>query len=269
MRKNEEHIFDVKRPDHDPSEDFDRFFARSIGLPLDRVCALADELLGDLTDQPKFGIKWWAGYTDIGDRRRILIGDALCQAVLSIVDNMAEAKLHLFESLDWWERERKHMRDAVEIDRLGNARMRPLTTAKQGLDQRMIHLHAVGFFRAINSALDCLGAAIVGIVALPSNILKADLGRARAAMRTMKSTGSTGEIAQAAFAQEFEDLVVSAGPSGWLQWTSDFPQHGYASWKTHAIRPFARGSKQSHEQPWKTASDRPRGTIAARRSWPV
>jgi len=222
MRKNEEHLFNVPYPHESDNADFDRFFARTVGLQLTEMLRLSDALVGDLSGTPPFGIGWWAAHKTIGDKQRILIGDALCQALLSVPDNLIEARLHLFESLDWLDRERKHMRDAVSFASNGTPKIRSPSVAKHGLDQRMIHMHATGFLRAINSTFDCLGAVIIGVLALPSPILTADLGRARRAMRDVKPAGTPGERAQAEFSREFESLIESVGPAGWLQWASDF-----------------------------------------------
>lgn len=51
MRKNEDHIFDAKRTQEKISETFDRFFAQTLGVSLEPVCALRDALLNDLSSE--------------------------------------------------------------------------------------------------------------------------------------------------------------------------------------------------------------------------
>lgn len=264
MRKNEEHLFNVPYPQQEANADFDRFFADTVGLQLPEMHLLSDALLADLNENAPFGIRWWAGHTSIGDKQRILIGDALCQALLSVPDNLIEAKLHLFESLDWLDRERKHMRDAVSFAANGAPRVRSPSVAKHGLDQRMIHMHATGFLRAINSTFDCLGAVVIGIIALPTPILTADLGRARRAMREVKASGSPGEVAQLEFSREFDSLIERVGPAGWLQWASDF-----RNMLTHRGRRMQFG--QLHIEPSQVTDSRGRSRPLARvvRSMPT
>jgi len=73
----------------------------------------------------------------------------------------------------------------------------------------------------VGSALDCLGAAIIGVLALPTSILKADLDRAIAALGKVKTPRADGEKVQAAFGAVLATFVATAGPPGWLPWTMD------------------------------------------------
>ena len=86
----------------------------------------------------------------------------------------------------------------------------------------MTQLHRVGFFRAIAGPFDCIGATAVGVLALRTSILKADLAKARAELRRISHPRTPGEAVQADFHKELERQVNSAGPNGSLNWTIDF-----------------------------------------------
>ena len=53
-----------------------------------------------------------------------------------------------------------------------------LNRSNDELPRKLEDMHICGFFRAIGSSLDCLGAAIIGVLALPNNLRKADIGDA-------------------------------------------------------------------------------------------
>jgi len=78
-----------------------------------------------------------------------------------------------------------------------------------------------GFFRAIVGTLDCLGATIVGVAALPTRILTADLASARAAFQSRKLP-EAGRAIQMELFTHVENAVERVGPAGWLKWATDF-----------------------------------------------
>src|SRR5262249_28799161 len=69
--------------------------------------------------------------------------------------------------------------------------------------------------------LDCLGATMVGVAALPTRILTADLGRARAAFQS-KKLSKPGRELQDQLSARVEMAIGRTGPSGWLEWATDF-----------------------------------------------
>jgi hypothetical protein len=113
MRRQEAELFN--RPYEHASGDVGERFASALGIELLGVRALASEVFGDL-DPNVFGIGWWSAYPNLGDKRRILIGDYLYCSIDSIELNLTEAKLHLLELLDWWERQSILIADAVAPD---------------------------------------------------------------------------------------------------------------------------------------------------------
>jgi hypothetical protein len=95
------------------------------------------------------------------------------------------------------------------------------TNAQEDLPRVLGDLHRVGFFRAIGSALDCLGTVLVGVMAVPIGLVASDLGKARRWLRRLSSTPirSPGGRMQAAFSSFLEAAIADAGPEDWLPWT--------------------------------------------------
>jgi hypothetical protein len=157
-----------------------------------------------------------------GTSRRILISDQLFASVRSIETNLIEARLHLIEAMDAWERESDFHARAVSIARAGQLKVE-LPERKSPLDEVtpvIAVIHSVGFVRAIAGALDCFGASIVGVVALKASLLRADLDSARRALAAVVAT-TAGEGAQVKFRTNLESLIVRVGPSGWFGWVID------------------------------------------------
>src|SRR5262249_18275194 len=96
----------------------------------------------------------------------------------------------------------------------------PAISAKDELPVVMSDLHSAGFFRAAVGALDCLGASIVGIAALPIPISRCDLRQARRALPTEARDQST-EL-QSALGERLTRVINTTGPNGWLDWTYDY-----------------------------------------------
>ena len=80
-------------------------------------------------------------------------------------------------------------------------------------------LHTIGFIRAIAGALDCFGASVVGVAAVKTNLLRADLDSARRALGQV--TGAAGDRIQADIRAQLEALIERVGPPGWFRWTLD------------------------------------------------
>lgn len=194
----------------------------ALGLPLRECKELETLVLGDLVEHSPYGIGWWAPHPDT--RRRILIADQLYACVTSVSANMAEAVLHWFEYQDYAERDSERFADIIQI-RNGKFDVilpRP-RNAMEELSREMVVMHIAGMVRALSAALDCLAGAIIGIVAIPTPILTADFGRKLWELFAKIRQGTTdGEKAQAAFVIEFNRVIVSAGPDGWLQWMLTF-----------------------------------------------
>ena len=193
--------------------------AAALNVDLPVWHALASEIIEDL-DGESLGIGWWV--PNPGTSRRVLISDHLFVCAQSVTTNLVEARLHLLEAADFWERENDFNARAVSITRdrrIGIQvpnRMRPVDDVQSS----MVTLHTVGFIRAIAGALDCLGAVIVGVAALKVNILRADLDRARRALGRIGGAGR-GEQLQRDLNGALEAAINESGPSGWLPWATD------------------------------------------------
>jgi hypothetical protein len=83
-------------------------------------------------------------------------------------------------------------------------------------------MHIVGMARGLSAALDCVAGTIIGVVAVPVSILKADWGKLETAFTKISKGTAPGERAQTDFYTKFTDVVASAGPDGWLEWALDF-----------------------------------------------
>ena len=193
--------------------------ARALQVDVPVWREFGNEILADFNDQ-SFGVRWWSPHP--GTSRRILISDHLFTCVRSVETNLLEARLHLCEAMDFWERESESHARAVSITGDGRIELQ-LPERKRPLDEitpAMATLHAAGFIRAIAGALDCFGGSVVGALALRTNLLRADLDSARRALARITG-GSAGERAQAQFRNELEACIERVGPQGWLRWVID------------------------------------------------
>lgn len=203
--------------EYDPNEPPAGRLARALGIDLPNWRALRDQIFSDL-DEQRFGIGWWAPHLDT--QRRILISDYLFVCADSVETNMIEAKLHLLEATDFWERENELYARSVTIGPGGQIRSPVRRCPIDDIQARMPRLHAVGVVRALASALDCFGAVIVGVAALPEEILRAGFGRARRALGRVADS-SPGAQAQRTLCEQLKRAIAEAGPSGWPEWLMD------------------------------------------------
>jgi hypothetical protein len=133
-----------------------------------------------------------------------------------------EARLHLLEAMDFWERESDFHARAVSMNKGGTLKVE-IPERRRPLDEitlAMGTLHAVGFVRAVAGALDCFGTSVVGVTALRSNLLRADLDSARRALAAVIQ-GTPGSMLQARFGVQLETLIEQVGPAGWSRWVVD------------------------------------------------
>jgi hypothetical protein len=193
--------------------------ARALRVDIPVWRQLGDEILADL-DERVFGVGWWVPHP--GTSRRILISDHLLTCVRGVETNLIEARLHLLEATDFWERENElHAR---AVSRTANGRVEVhMPERRRPVDDvqlAMTALHSIGVVRAIAGTLDCIGASIVGVVAVRTRLLYADLARAREVLARV-AAGGAGERMQIEFRERLEAAIERAGPPGWLQWITD------------------------------------------------
>ena len=70
-------------------------------------------------------------------------------------------------------------------------------------------LHLCGFFRAIGSSLDCLGAVIIGVLGLDTSLRHSSIDIAERTLLAVKDSGTPGTALQIEFRDFFEDLKKS------------------------------------------------------------
>jgi hypothetical protein len=194
----------------------------ALGIPMRRWKELEALILDDLAEHHPYGIGWWAPHP--GTSRRILISDQLYACVASVSANMIEAVLHWLEYQDCAECDSERSADIVQI-RDGQFDVVPQRprNALEELSGEMVVMHIAGMTRAISGAFDCLAGTIIGVIAIPTPILTADLGRKIREYFAKVGQGATdGERVQADFYRNFSEVIASVGPDGWLQWALDF-----------------------------------------------
>lgn len=201
-------------------EENDRRFHSAIGADVPSAGALVEEIYGDL-DEITFGVSWWQS---VPVHQRILISDYLYQCANGVELNLVEAKLHYLEWLDARERQNVRIADVIKRDQGGNLyiKMPPATAPIDDLPNKLEGMHVCGFFRAIGSSLDCLGAAIIGVLALSTSLRRSDIGTASRALAKVAASGTPGTQLQIDFRDFFENLKKASGPEDWLEWADQY-----------------------------------------------
>jgi hypothetical protein len=194
----------------------------ALGVPMRRWTELEALILDDFAEHSPYGIGWWAPHP--GTSRRILISDQLYACVASVSANMIEAVLHWLEFQHFAELDSDRFADIVQIrDGQFDVVLPRPRNALEELSREMVVMHIAGMARALSAALDCLAGTIIGVVAIPTRILTADLGRKTREFFTKIGQGTTdGDKVQADFYRKFSEVIASVGPDGWLQWALDF-----------------------------------------------
>lgn len=209
----------LNEPYAEGREKLDRRFASAIGAGVPSAGELEGEVFNDL-NPTTLGIAWW---TSLPREERILISDYLYQCVDGIEQNLIEAKLHYMEFEDARDRINERIKGMVSLNRMGGVDQKhpPSLKASDDLHFALEKLHTGGFFRAIGSSLDCLGAAIIGVMALPSSLRKSDILRAQDSLRMVKENGRAGHQLQLEFREFLEDAIAD-GPEDWFVWATQY-----------------------------------------------
>lgn len=208
----EEDINKLSKPyDESPDGIFDNRFESIIGADVPSSEKLVEEIFNDL-DSNSFGIQWFA---NIPEQERILISDYLYQCAVSIETNLAEAKLHFLEWLDSRVKNDKRISEMFITETFPNA---PIDELYRKLEE----LHVCGFFRAIGSSFDCLGALIIGVLALPVSLRRSDIKKAEFALSKVQPNADQGTLLQLEFRDFLEDVKNSCGPKDWLEWADQY-----------------------------------------------
>src|SRR6266498_4523317 len=219
MRPQELEILNRPYEPHD-SIHFHQRFDSTIGADLPSNANLASAILNDL-DPANLGVRWWGNLPPV---ERILIGDYLYQSTVGVEVNLSEAQLHFFEWLQARDQANNGIADSVVFDEKGVPHFKhpPSNSAADDLPNRLERLHLGGFFRAIGSSLDCLGAAVIGVLGLRTSLRYGDLKSAEKALLKIGPSEHAGPQLQADFCEFFNDVKKTAGPEDWLDWTDQY-----------------------------------------------
>ncbi len=185
--------------------------AGPLNLKLIHPAALGDEIIADL-DLKVRGIGWWAAYTDIDRKTRILLSDYLAACARAVPDNLLEAKIERLELDHAVDDFRKWLERCIKPGHPLD--MKPPRGPYEELAPRRVQTHLAGMLRAWGTALDCVGGCIVGVAGLPTDLVRADMGSAH----TSLSKASTGNPVLAQLQSDLDQAEADAGPVGWRDW---------------------------------------------------
>lgn len=191
----------------------DEWFGDRLSLELANVRRLAHRLIADL-QRGRSGFLWLQ-CDDI--EIRALISDYIFQCVSTIETNLIEAKLHQISFEEEAHKASELMAGTASlIDGKIVAKVPRPRSALDHLPDRLATLHLAGFFRAIGSCLDCLGSAVIGILALPVNLLRGGFSSAQAAIDKHEVRWLPG------LKTTLDEVIAAQGPPGWLDWALDY-----------------------------------------------
>ena len=216
----QEEITKLSEPYTDPREDVDRRFDSAIGADVPSAIKLFNEISGDL-DTQSYGISWWQ---NVPVQERILISDYLYQCADGIEKNLGEAKLHYLEWLDVRDKQNNRIADGIKFHPNGEPYFKhpPSHAPIDDIINRLEGLHLCGFFRAIGSSLDCLGAVIIGVLGLNTSLRHSSIHIAERTLLDIKPFSTPGTVLQIEFKDFFEDVKKSSGPEDWLEWADQY-----------------------------------------------
>lgn len=154
-------------------------------------------------DLDEYGIGWW----ELPTWQRILISHQLIEAVGDVCKNLLEAKVHHSSWLDRRETEREQLRykpmaGGFTVPRHGDS-------PDDDLSGAVLSAHMTGFFRAIGSTLDCLGATIIGVAGLPTDLRYGDWKSAGKALPKVPDVEERVQV---------DTAIHEPGPPGWDEW---------------------------------------------------
>ena len=186
--------------------DATRVILSRLGWPAHVAYDLYDEFFGDLSEDV-LGFGWWKDQLDT--RQRVLISDYLVGLASEFPDALLQGWLHLSS----W-RELREAEDNGRRWRVGDTRwyVTPPGSPADTVPKAEQDAHLAGFFRAVGTVLDVLGALTVGVGGLDTRLRRADWGRAR----LMLDQDGYRVVADALRLQE---AVDQSGPPDWDDWT--------------------------------------------------
>jgi hypothetical protein len=199
---------------------FDRRFHSAVGADVPNANKIVGEIFDDLSRET-FGVSWWQS---VPTHERILISDYLYQCAEGIETNLVEAKLHFLEWHHIKDQQDERIADVISRTPYGvlQQKLPPSIAPIDDLPNKLEAMHICGFFRAIGSALDCLGGAIIGVIGLDYCLRYNDIARARKELGNIKNPQTPGEQLQAVFKDFLETQIKNSGPEDWLVWADQY-----------------------------------------------
>lgn len=142
----------------------------------------------------------------------------------SIELNLVEAKLHYMEWLDVRDKENQRIADMASINDAGQivTKLPPAQKALDDMPNNLEKLHVCGFFRALGSSFDCLGAAIIGALGLSVSLRKSDINIAKGGFKKIADNGTPGVRIQLEFRAFLDDVIAKCGPEDWFEWVTQY-----------------------------------------------
>lgn len=202
-----------------PHTDPPKAIADALGVDCAGLRDLTREIAGDMDEGTK-GIGWWSS-APLPTQQRILISDHLLMAAKFAETNLVEARVHLSELESNQAVVQEQMARTVSVQNgVPTVTMPRHSSAHDQLAAFKIGLHTVGCFQALGSALDCLAAVIIGVLALPDRLIRADV------VGVQKTLAKAQVLAAAnGLRQPTADVLEAAKDSpvdGWLDWVLSY-----------------------------------------------
>lgn len=196
----------------------DEQFHDALGIALPRWRALSASVRADL-DRGAKGVKWWTG---LEESQRQQISHQLAESLATVPGLLARARVHLLEVAHAAEllNAAPHC-VVVQEGGTGEPRQVPLRyeSAAEHLPSELEQLHIGGVVHALFSALDVVGAVIIGVAGLPRSILKADFGVAMSALENPKNALPGQRETWLQLHQEISAALAT--PADWHLWLGD------------------------------------------------
>jgi hypothetical protein len=213
-------IEELTKPYTAPRGALDRRFEAAVKADVPSASELFQEIFQDL-DTNTFGIRWWSL---VQREERILISDYLYQCAEGIEKNLVEAKLHYMEWIDARETINERIIDGIKLSPHGAPFFKhpPSLAPIDDLPNKLDELHRAGFFRAIGSSLDCLGAVVIGVLGLQTSLRHSSIDSARRTLSKIEDLGTAKTKLQIEFGNFLEQSIKSSGPEDWLEWADQY-----------------------------------------------
>ncbi len=247
FRTKEKEILDTPYPPLKIAND--RRFANAIGARVVSSAKLGKEIHDDL-DTSTFGISWWS---HLNQQERILVSDYLYQCVYGIEANLIEARLHYYMWQNVRDLQDERIKDAVQLNRHGmpETKLPESTKPYDDLPNKLEGMHITGFFRAIGSSLDCLGAAIIGVLGLQKKLRRCYFKDAQNSFSNLENAQPPAKPIHFEFRDAYNKAVANCGPIGWIYWATlyrnSLVHRGRPVW-THQLFP-----RSIIDTPWATS----------------